>query len=191
MYSRGRRGEQARAAASPGPPRVGGWARRWRGRSRRSGGWAGPVGEGRPRPPPPPRPHRPGRPVARRSPPASREPLRPRRRRRDRGGGAAGVGVSERAPARVGRESPGSGGSPARRPACRPASRRRRLGPEGPSVRRSAGVRGGSALHSWVFFFFFPPFWNSIPASQCFRLQLLHLWHLGFVMVARFVWPRC
>ena len=50
MDSRRRRGEQARAAATgplSGPPRAGGWARRWRRYSRRSGGWAGPVGEGR------------------------------------------------------------------------------------------------------------------------------------------------
>lgn len=94
-------------------------------------------GEGRPRPPPlpPPRPHRPGR-----SPPAPCSPLRPLCRRRRRAGGAAGAGLGERTPAVVGRESPGSGGIPTRLS----ASRRRRLGPEGPSARRWARGRGGT-----------------------------------------------
>lgn len=126
MNSRGRRAERARAAATgplSGPPRAGGWARRWRRCSRRRGGWAGPVGEGRR-----------GRDRRR----VCTDPARPRigglprilvahlgcaTYERDRVGEAAGARLGEGAPARVGRESPGSGGSPARRP----ASRRRRL----------------------------------------------------------------
>lgn len=78
----------------------------------------------------------------------------PRCRRRGRAGEAAGAGLSEKAPTRVGRESPGSGGSPARRRACRPATWRRRLGPEGPSARYSAqGRRGARAAHSGLTFF--------------------------------------
>lgn len=102
--------------------------------------------------------------------------------------GAAEAKVGSRTP-RVQAENPRA--RVEARPVARPTgdgnSDRKGLARVSP-LRSAEGPR--VALLVLIFFFFFLLGHSSL-AQQCCELPSLHLWHLGFVMVARFVWSRC